>query len=113
MAKKKETHQSGLYSGYDLVDGRYFIAPMYKEQFEGLRDRRRALIECTEMAQVFARDSLQQLNKEQRRLFERIGEDLGMDMGPGTPWYYLYQDGCLEKREPAVDTAADNQEKVT
>ena len=76
---KETTHFSGKYSGYELIDGVYHIAPMYTDQFAKLSDRREGVNQLLKSVVRHVEEINREIALEQRGLWERLYDDLGFD----------------------------------
>ncbi len=88
MKKEKENHNHhmGKQSGYELINGEYHIAPMYVAQFDALEDRAIGIKHMLEIVATHASEDLEQIRKQQRRVWETLADDLGIDLSKG--WKY-------------------------
>ena len=81
MTKKKESsnYHMGKHSGYELIDGVYHIAPIYTDHFARLADRQNGVDRFVKSIVRHAAEINNEIAVEQRSLWERIYEDLGLD----------------------------------
>ena len=107
MAKKPKetTHRMGKHSGYSLINGVYHIAPMYVSQFEKFADRRAGIDRVLKCITTHAMEVNEAIAEAQRRLWNSLIEDLGLDKSKG---YSYKQDGTIreiqeEKKEANPD----------
>lgn len=75
----KKDHKSGKYTGYELRDGKYFVAPMYVEQLQSLKEESMAVEDLLRSVSGFATKQFAALRKRQHEIWTRMSDDLGVD----------------------------------
>jgi|GEM_PF-6683476 len=114
MAKQDKTYRVGKHTGYELRNGEYHLAPMYVEQFDRITNRRNGIQMMLEAVTEHAALDYQAVSVAQRKLWDAIGEDFGVNFGKGQ-WTYL--DGVIrpmpeptEKRAAVVSEAGERKD---
>lgn len=94
MTKKKEAtnHFVGKHSGYELIDGVYYIAPMYTDAFAKLQERTVGMDQFVKSVTRHVVEMNKELASEQQKLWQRLQEDLGIDIQKG---YCYKSDGTI------------------
>ena len=100
-----ETHRLGKFTGYDLRDGKYYIASTHKDSFERIREERRALEMLFVMVTDHIAKRLEAVTSAQSRWWAGIEDDLGIIFRE-KGWRYNFQEGCIE-RIPEVPKAKE------
>ena len=101
MAKEKKdpNHYLGKRTGYSLIDGVYHIAPIYQDSFAFNADRKRGVDTMVRAVVAYAAETHKEIATSNRKLWDEICADLGLERGLTN--YTYYPDGTVhaEKRE--------------
>jgi len=98
MTKKEETTDfMGKYTGYKLIDGAYYLAPMYTDKFAKLSDRAIAIDWFVKGVTQHVTEINKEIASEQRMLFDKIFDDLGL--ARDKKYYYHSRDGTIREKE--------------
>lgn len=107
MTKKIEApdpnHHVGKHTGYTLKDGKYFLAPLYTEQQDRLRDERDGLEALMAAVLRFQAQALQVVVHKERAWWKHVLDDLEIERDPSEPWRYNYHGGFVYKEEKPKD----------
>lgn len=99
---KKETadpnHKAGKYTGYEVRNGKYFIAPIYRQEMDTLLARMRGIDTVLKAVITFSGEDSARIQAERMTLWKRIEEDLALDISVGE-WQYDYVHGCIYRVE--------------
>jgi len=68
---------------------------MYCDAFHELADRRFGAKDLLATVTAFVQGELARLEKEQRQLWQRIGDDYGQNFGRGSGWVFRYGDNAI------------------
>jgi hypothetical protein len=93
----ESTHRIGKYTGYDLINGEYHLAPQYVQQFNDLFHREKGIEELLKMVAHHAQEDLTAISKEKQGIWVTIGEDLGIDVTANGNW--RYSNGIIKKSQ--------------
>lgn len=74
------SHFMGKYTGYELVDGQYHIAPTYREEFDRIFEASRGVMDIVEAVNAFAAQQKAALHRREMGLFRRISDDIGLPL---------------------------------
>ena len=106
----RRVHKAGKTSGYETDGESYWLAPMFKDQFDALIDEHEAINSLVAVIQSHAADRFASINKRKRALWNRVLEDLGIERGSGVMYSYSYNDGRISptggKLEPEQEPEA-------
>ncbi len=91
--KISPNHRMGKYTGYELVRGEYHIAPTYTDSFTRLSDRRISTDTFMQSIVKYVTEINKGIACEQRKLWEQIYEDLGLDRTKR--WTFNYATGTI------------------
>jgi hypothetical protein len=88
MANKNTdpNHRMGKTTGYDLINGEYHIAPLYQEQFNALLHEKGGIEDMLSAVTKHAQKDYEDISKREETLWERLAEDIGLDIHAG--WTY-------------------------
>jgi hypothetical protein len=96
-AKTKDTtHFMGKRTGYELINGEYHLAPFYCDQFARLNAEEAGIRKMLEIIIDHASADLKTIEERKKRVFEDIGEDLGIDLKT-IGWNYHHGSGVLKQ----------------
>ncbi len=99
MVRKKETknpiHHVGKCTEYELVDGVYYIAPIYITRFRDLAARQTGIDEMLGSVTRHATGTLEQIAKEYQHIWSDIINDIGLDKS--IQW--IYTNGIIKPKE--------------
>jgi hypothetical protein len=95
--KKQENpnHHMGKQSGYELIGGEYYVAPMYQEQFEKLGIKQESINTLLKMVSAHCAAILEEIGEAQKRVWDSIEDDIGLDKGK--LWVYDYRRGVVKE----------------
>lgn len=88
--KKSEgntNHHMGKITGYELIDGEYHIAPLYRERFAKIALKRQGLREMLNMVTKHTAVDLEILIEEAQIVWDDLADDIGINLSDG--WEYL------------------------
>lgn len=96
MSKEKAdtNHRMGKYTGYDVVDGGYRIAPRYEQQFDECNYREAGIKQLINSVLDHANNEMASIMERRQKLFEELADDIGIDLTSGN-WSYGH--GVLKK----------------
>lgn len=94
--KEKPNHFMGKSTGYELIDGVYYLASMYTDSFRKLADRQEGIDQLMKSVVTHVAEINKEIALERRNLWERISEDLGLDKNKS--WRF-HPDGTLREVE--------------
>ncbi len=103
MAKSKTepagnpNYHMGKYTGYQLINGEYHIAPMYQGRFEALRERELGIRRMLDAVTGHAAAELAEIAKSEVNLWRDLGKEKGLDLANN--YKYIYSKGIVHKIE--------------
>ncbi|MDP3063136.1 MAG: hypothetical protein Q8O40_08005 [Chloroflexota bacterium] len=102
MADKKvdPNHKMGKHTGYELRDGKYYLAPTYQQRMDALRARQIGLEDLVRVVSAFAADNYAAIAREQQGWWKEVEDDLALGITAGM-WKYSFLDGCISPVEKA------------
>ena len=90
MPRKKEienpNHHMGKQTGYELIDGAYHIAPLYKERMSLLTFQKQGIDEMLASVTQHASKDFERIASENHTLWKDIADDIGLDQT--VTWQY-------------------------
>lgn len=93
--QKPDTHRLGKNTGYDLRDGKYFLAPIHQESFQRTVDERRALELLLQMVTNHVAERLAVVTAAQTKWWKVVEGDLGV-VFRGNGYQYNAAEGFIE-----------------
>jgi hypothetical protein len=78
--KSNPNYHMGKQTGYELINGEYHIAPTYQERFSHLTMKQVAIQTLVNSVMDHASQDLQEIIKQQQKVWEDLAEDIGIDI---------------------------------
>jgi hypothetical protein len=94
--KANPNRHMGKYTGYELINGEYHLAPLYVEQFDKLTERKFGINNMFEIIMRYVEKDLGTLAHDEHLLWEKLGDDIGINIKEG--WTYS-DNGVVKKIE--------------
>ena len=91
--KENPNHFMGKQTGYELVDGKYHIAPLHSGQFDYLADKEAGIKSMLNAVADHVAKDLEEITKARREVWKRLAEDIGLDMQKN----WVYRNGVVEE----------------
>ncbi|KKM72171.1 hypothetical protein LCGC14_1423220 [marine sediment metagenome] len=102
VQKEDPNHHMGKRTGYELIEGAYHIAPMYRGQFDAVLHKRRGVEDMIGSVTKFTSDTLAQLSVQKQNIWKEIIDDLGLDQNK--VWLYDFRSGTVfEQVTPTLE----------
>lgn len=90
--KKQDTHKVGNRTGYELIEGKYHLAPMYVEMFERMLARYEAVEAVLAAVTAHCQRDYEALAQDKKRLWATLRDDFDVDFKQGE---WKYDDGNI------------------
>jgi len=97
---KKQTHKMGKHTGYEKEGDKIFPASMYTDQFMELANQETGIKKMLNAVTEHAQQSLTNISKQQRSLWDRIIDDLKLDNERFDYEYNYYDRYIIRKLRP-------------
>jgi len=82
MKKEKvnPNRHMGKYTGYELINGEYHLAPVYQERFGRLIAREYGIKTLVNSINEYFAGDLAEIGKQSQQIYKDIAEDIGIDI---------------------------------
>ena len=103
MKKEKinPNHHMGKRTGYELINGEYYIAHCYTDEFAELNYKEQGIASMFNGLIEHAQNDMKVIAKQRHDLFATIADDIGIDLSDGNWTYNPYGEFIkkVEKKE--------------
>ena len=96
--KVEANHFMGKKTGYELINGKYHVAPMYMDIMERIMSQKAGVDALIQSVSKYAAETNTHIADEQNRTWKMLYEDLGLDKTKN--WSYDYRDGTISEIKP-------------
>ena len=101
MPKKVDpNHRMGKRTGYTLIDGKYFLAPVLTQRIDELAAQLAGLQGFLKCVSRFCTDEFQRIEVGRVAWWKDVADDIGLDISPAIQWRYSHEKGYIEKMAP-------------
>lgn len=119
IVEKEETgpnggvRKIGIRTGYEVKDGKYYIAPCYRDEFLRYRNERVALDQLLQAVLSHVAQFQTAVVAAERKLWDEILADFGLTDGDDGYWQYSFSEKCLVWKSTAgTETKEEARLKV-
>lgn len=96
----------GKHTGYDVEGNKYYPAPTHTDRMDELRVEEEAVHALLESVNSYADRRFREIHRQQKRWWDRVADDLGLDLVVNTARYNYSEKVITVKPEPQEDAPA-------
>lgn len=99
----------GKHTGYDLINGEYHIAPIYRERFDEIFATEAGIEKMLSMVVDHVSQDLKHLALKRQALWLEVADDLGIDLKAHPHWRHV--NGVLSPIEENANKGTDVKDR--